>query len=89
MCVSASRRSRRGKWSASQAAGYRVIEVNTSADRGGAAMLRLVGEATQSQRVSAPQAPAPATKPQPQVARGAVAALFGKAAAAANEAAGA
>lgn len=35
-----------------QAGGYRVIEVNATISRTGAAVMRLVGEATQSQRVS-------------------------------------
>lgn len=35
-----------------QAAGYRVIEVNPSVNRAGAQVQRLVGEATQSQRVA-------------------------------------
>lgn len=35
-----------------QAAGYRIIEVNAATSRTGAAVLNLVGEATQSQRVN-------------------------------------
>lgn len=35
-----------------QAAGYRVIEVNAATSRTGVAVLNLVGEATQSQRVN-------------------------------------
>lgn len=37
-----------------QAAGYRVIEVNPSINRAGVQVQRLVGEATQSQRVALP-----------------------------------
>lgn len=37
-----------------QAAGYRVIEINPSINRAGVQVQRLVGEATQSQRVALP-----------------------------------
>jgi hypothetical protein len=45
-----------------QAAGYRVIEVNPSVNRAGAQVQRLVGEATQSQRVALTTLTAAATE---------------------------
>ena len=66
-----------------QAGKYRVIEINTSINRTGAQVLRLVGEATQSQRVSltsgAAAAPADADAALPPALSKAASKFFGAA----------